>query len=904
MKQHLHSLSLSRSSSYDTNPCASASCRKVKPEEGFVPFFNQKVIKQPLMTKFLTLLLFAVFFVPNAGIGQTTLSTGDIVILAFKGTGSGVDGFSFMPLVNLTSGTVIHFTDYGWNSTTSEFHMGEEGNPSGGGSMITYTAPTAITAGTIITQDAANIGGSAFSGHSTFPRNFLNNNYIYSFVATLAGHDGLLVFQGTYTNPTFITGFHTGQWGSSGYTDYYWSDLPSGLTNGTNAFYLTDLSVSGNSGSDLTVDDAKYNGLVTEATPAQWRARVNNSTNWLKVTDNNPSVSFPTGTLTVTASATSPTITSTAAATVIATSASLGGNVTADGGASVTERGVVYSSTDQTPEIGESGVTKNDNGTGTGTFSETISGLVGSTTYYFRAYAINSAGTSYGSVLNFTTLAATYEFSKNGTGNWSDVANWVGGVVPGASSTVTISQGNAVVNGDYSCTNLTISNGTSVTIDPNNCLSVSGTLTNNAGVGGLVLASTVSGNGTLLNNTSGVNASVKQFLTKNKWHYIGIPVNYVADVADVLYHAYVLLIDESDASVNSSTGWNDLVSGDSLIKLHGYAVNYTYPGNSDTTITFTGVLNTGVIDTIFDSENEGWNFISNPYPCTMDWDAAGGKTITNGNDAFYVWQPTSEVYGSYISGGSTNGQTKYISSNQGFFFQVWATTASIEFTNSAKVSNSVLFSLNDLNPVNFKPVLDENEPPLELLKEKSLLLGVTDDGTHFDETLIRTNLFARTDYDSNLDASKLIAFESKTPQIFSISNGREYSINTIPKIGKNLIIPITILSKSCQSQILSIRSLQNMDENQSINLYDSEGVYLCDLSLSDYSYTGVAGMEKTFYVSLEPVKKSAIADFHQTVENSRKKFQRITIKQLNQAAFMVQSTAKSHSDNQSSSLIK
>jgi len=524
-------------------------------------------------------------------------------------------------------------------------------------------------------------------------------------------------------------------------------------------------------------------------------------------------------------------------------------------------------------------------------------------------YTVNGVtGNMVGALIPYNSLQGEeYVFSKNGTGDWSDAANWVGGVVPGASSTVTISQGNAVVNGDYSCTNLTISTGTSVTIDPNNCLSVSGTLTNNAGVGGLVLASTASGNGALLNNTTGVNASVKQFLTKNKWHYIGIPVNYVDDVSDVLYHAYVLLIDESDAFDDSLTGWNDMVSGDSLIMLHGYAVNYTYPGNSDTTITFTGILNTGTIDTVFASENEGWNFISNPYPCTMNWDASGAKTITNGNDAFYVWQPNSEVYGtygSYITGGATNGQTQYISSNQGFFFEVWATEASIAFTNSAKVSNSVLFSLNDPNPANLLPSMDEKEPPLELLQGKSLLLGITDDGTHYDEALIRTSLFARTDFDSDLDAAKLIAFESKTPQIFSISNGREYSINTIPKIANNSIIPVTILSKSDFSQTLSIRSMQNMDEYQSINLYDSKGVFLCDLKHSTYSYLGQAGMEKTFYVSFDSVKKSAIADFHQTVENSREKFQRVSIKQLNQGAFTVQSAAKSNSDNQSSSLIK
>ena len=107
------------------------------------------------------------------------------------------------------------------------------------------------------------------------------------------------------------------------------------------------------------------------------------------------------------ASATAPEVTTSAASSVSSTSASLGGNVTSDGGASVTGRGVVYSSSDNTPTIGEGGVTQDANGSGTGSFSETISGLSPGTTYYFQAYATNSEGTTYGGVENFTTDAVT-----------------------------------------------------------------------------------------------------------------------------------------------------------------------------------------------------------------------------------------------------------------------------------------------------------------------------------------------------------------------------------------------------------------------------------------------------------------------------------------------------------------
>lgn len=81
-------------------------------------------------------------------------------------------------------------------------------------------------------------------------------------------------------------------------------------------------------------------------------------------------------------------------------SATINGSVTSDGGANVTERGVVYS-TSKEPSTSDN---KMKNGNGTGYFSCTLSDLKDGVTYYVRAYATNSAGTSYGNEIKFTTL--------------------------------------------------------------------------------------------------------------------------------------------------------------------------------------------------------------------------------------------------------------------------------------------------------------------------------------------------------------------------------------------------------------------------------------------------------------------------------------------------------------------
>lgn len=77
------------------------------------------------------------------------------------------------------------------------------------------------------------------------------------------------------------------------------------------------------------------------------------------------------------------------------------GNVTADGGGAISSRGICYS-TNINPTITSS--MYNNNGTGTGTVSYSISGLLTSTIYYVRAYAVNSAGVSYGAQTSFRTL--------------------------------------------------------------------------------------------------------------------------------------------------------------------------------------------------------------------------------------------------------------------------------------------------------------------------------------------------------------------------------------------------------------------------------------------------------------------------------------------------------------------
>jgi len=108
-------------------------------------------------------------------------------------------------------------------------------------------------------------------------------------------------------------------------------------------------------------------------------------------------VSFTTHALSV------PTVSTGSVSAITTDSATTSGEVTDDGGSSVTERGICWS-TSQNPDTSGNHAS---NGTGTGSYTVDLTGLNANTTYYVRAYAINSTGTAYGSEVSFTTNSSS-----------------------------------------------------------------------------------------------------------------------------------------------------------------------------------------------------------------------------------------------------------------------------------------------------------------------------------------------------------------------------------------------------------------------------------------------------------------------------------------------------------------
>ena len=145
------------------------------------------------------------------------------------------------------------------------------------------------------------------------------------------------------------------------------------------------------------------------------------------------------------ASITGATVSTTAITSITSTTASSGGNVTADGGATVTERGVCWNTTGS-PTISDS---HTSDGTGLGTFMSSLTSLKPNTKYYVNAYATNSINTSYGTAISFTTTAIVPTATTSAATSLTTTGATLNGTINAnnASSAVTFEYGLTTIYG-------------------------------------------------------------------------------------------------------------------------------------------------------------------------------------------------------------------------------------------------------------------------------------------------------------------------------------------------------------------------------------------------------------------------------------------------------------------------
>ena len=138
----------------------------------------------------ITLILFGSFSL----FAQTTLAPGDVIVTSLIADEN--DRHQFIPLVDLEAGTVIYFTESGWNATTGDWRNGDttEG-------VLAYTAPGAVAAVLL-----SLLKGCASNGTVILPADgsvVVDSGLGNSWALSTSG-DQITVFQGTVASPSFI----------------------------------------------------------------------------------------------------------------------------------------------------------------------------------------------------------------------------------------------------------------------------------------------------------------------------------------------------------------------------------------------------------------------------------------------------------------------------------------------------------------------------------------------------------------------------------------------------------------------------------------------------------------------------------------------------------------------------
>jgi len=253
---------------------------------------------------------------------------------------------------------------------------------------------------------------------------------------------------------------------------------------------------------------------------------------------------------------------------------------------------------------------------------------------------------------------------------------------------------------------------------------------------------------------------LERTIIKNGWHYVSSPINNAS--SNVFLGAGLWYYNEQTAT------WVKVFSNQTLVNMRGYDVYYK---NNDVTVIFEGTFNTGAFTTNVTAVYDSHNYIGNPYPSTIDWDATNGWTKTNVHNAIYIWDAASNNYMSYVNGVGTNGGSRYIPATQAFFVLCNSYSGgSVSVNNNARKNTHFPFR--------------------EAINDDYLKLKLTD-GTYNDETVIRLIDEASFKFDKDYDAYKFLSLNESVSNIYTKGNDQsQLSINSINSFGNGLVMPL------------------------------------------------------------------------------------------------------------------
>jgi hypothetical protein len=355
-------------------------------------------------------------------------------------------------------------------------------------------------------------------------------------------------------------------------------------------------------------------------------------------------------------------------------------------------------------------------------------------------------------------------------------------------------------------------------------------LTNN---GNLILRSNSFGTGSIgpipANATLGGNITQERLMpSANGWYFVGAPFKSGTTISEwselnprisPKLNGTLFEYSESDSSAGVASevnGWkvpNTLASAiNPSNQPKGYRI-YLGAINPTRLISATGlpfaqdVSSPLTFSPLTGYGGGGWNLISNPYPCAINWNQMRNDAANSGlslSNSYYTFNGVAGNYGTYTSlnastGVGVGGLQENIASSQAFFVKANG-AGNLAFKESFKntAANSASFLRTATNE-------------LEFLKFK------VQQGSHWDEAGVLFYPSAAEGLD-NYDALNLTGSAVDVATV--MADGKNAAIEVLPHIGEQRIIPLKVQIPANGPASFRFEGMENIPSNTSIFLKD------------------------------------------------------------------------------------
>jgi len=297
------------------------------------------------------------------------------------------------------------------------------------------------------------------------------------------------------------------------------------------------------------------------------------------------------------------------------------------------------------------------------------------------------------------------------------------------------------------------------------------------------------------------------------------------------YDETVITDVDKNGTLNLNDGYTDFPDA-SNTEIFQPAKGYTFfvRGNilSSALWDLSGTINTGNVTPVtwpvtYTSSasvaDDGWNLVGNPFPSTIDWNAASGWTKTNMGSSIYIPDNggASTVYATWNGVTGTNGGSRYIAMGQGFWVKASGASPVLRSTENVKAAGTQTTYFRTITPTNLVRITLAN-------------------ATVKDETVIHFRDDATAQFDDNADAWKL--YNAKVNVSSVLTKGKKLAINSQAPLNCESVIKLAVDNVTAGSYSLNFTEFDSFDANIQITLHDKFKNATVDVrATSNYSFT-------------------------------------------------------------------